>query len=80
MKSVVLFLATFIVGAALALGARTALHKPYAEPVNGAAVAAHDLKSQISNLKSDGSAVVNTVCAMWRTPPFCWIGSLLRFM
>ncbi len=64
MKSFVLFLVTFLVGAALALGARTVLHNPYAEPVNGAAVATRDLQPKISNPKSDGSAVVNTVCAI----------------
>ena len=53
MKSVFLFVATFLVGAALALGIRTALHKPYAQPAAAAAT-----------LKSDGAAVVNTVCAI----------------
>ncbi len=34
MKSVILFLATFLVGAALAFATRTALHQPYAPPGN----------------------------------------------
>jgi hypothetical protein len=56
MKSVLLFLATFILGAALAFATRTALHEPYAKPVA--------LKSEISDLKSDAATVVNTVCAI----------------
>lgn len=35
MKSLVLFLATFLVGAALAFATRTALHDPYAAPAPG---------------------------------------------
>ncbi len=64
MKSLVLFLVAFALGAALSLGARTARHQPYAEPATSAAVVAHDQKSPIPNLKSDGAAVVNTVCAV----------------
>jgi len=85
MKSALLFLATFVLGAALALGARTVRHKPYAEPANGAAVAAPDPKSQISKLKSDGSAVVNTVCAICGMdvdpdiPPATYEGKLVGF-
>ena len=53
MKSLILFLATFLLGAALAFTTRTALHEPYAAPA---------LKSEISNPKSERSAVVNTAC------------------
>jgi hypothetical protein len=53
MKSAVLFLATFLVGAALALGARTVLHKPYAEPTAAAVAPAET-----------AGTVVNSVCAI----------------
>jgi len=75
MKAVILFLATFLIGAVLAFGTRTALHQPYAEPATPTAPAAdshagHDSKSQISNLKSAPAPVpapapapaVNTIC------------------
>ncbi len=56
MKSLVLFLATFLLGAALALATRTALHDPHA---------ASAPQSEISDLKSAASATpVNTVCAI----------------
>lgn len=60
MKSVVLFLATFLAGAALALAARTVMHKPYAEP----AAASSAPRSGSSDLEADAAAVVNTVCAI----------------
>lgn len=69
MKSVLLFLATFLLGAALAFATRTALHEPYAPPAAVPAASAdphagHTLKSEISDPKSDGAAAVNTVCAI----------------
>jgi len=74
MKSILLFLATFLLGAVIAFATRTALHEPYAEPATLTAPAApatdphagHDSKSQISNLKSAPApapgATVNTIC------------------
>lgn len=64
MKSLVLLLATFVLGAALALVARTVLHDPHAAHPTASAT----LKSEISNPKSDGLAVVNTTC------PICGMG------
>ncbi len=62
MTSLILFLATFVLGAVAALATRTVLHEPYAEPAVAAAPApgphaghaapAHDAK------------IVNTVCAI----------------
>lgn len=70
MKALILFLATFAVGAALALVIRAARHQPYAEPASAAPASApaadphagHTHQTQIINHKSDGEAVVNTVC------------------
>ncbi len=72
MKSVILFLATFLAGAALAFATRTALHQPYADPTALAAPAASSapdpaLKSQILDLKSATpvtatTSTVNTIC------------------
>ena len=62
MKSVALFLATFLVGAALALGARTALHKPYAEPAP--ASPADHAGHAIATPPADAKSVVNSVCAI----------------
>lgn len=63
-KPALLFLAAFVVSAFATLLVRTALHAPYAAPL---------LKSEISNLKSDGEAVaaatvVNTLCALCGMP------------
>ncbi|MCS6243375.1 MAG: hypothetical protein H2172_05865 [Opitutus sp.] len=73
MKSVILFLATFLVGAALAFATRTALHDPYAAPAPG------DTKLQIGtpppapkpvvdphagHTATAPAAVVNTICAI----------------
>ena len=66
MKSVVLFLATFLVGAALALAARTVVHKPYAEPAPAPAVPAvdpHAGHTQAAAPAADAKPV-NTVCAI----------------
>jgi hypothetical protein len=52
------FVATFVVGALLALAARTATHSP--EPTPAPPIS--DLKSEISDLKS--RSPVNTVCAI----------------
>ena len=55
MKSLVLFLLTFALGAAIALGTRTVLHEPYATPGN-----AEPLLGD-----SDHSArPVNTICSI----------------
>lgn len=66
MKSVVLFLATFLLGAVLALGARTALHKPYAEPapVVPAPIANPHAGHAAAPAAPTGAKVVNTVCAI----------------
>ena len=56
MKSVVLFFVTFLVGAALALGARTVLHKPYAGPAAASAPAPAPVAP------SADAKPVNTVC------------------
>ena len=61
MKSVFVFLATFLVGAALALGARTVLHKPYAEPAPSPAAPAAD--PHAGHASADAKPV-NTVCAI----------------
>ena len=68
MKSFVLFLVTFLVGAALALGARTALHKPYAEPAPASSVPTasteHSGHAKATSTPADAKSVVNTVCAI----------------
>lgn len=63
MKTVLVFLATFVVGAAIALAVRAARHDPFVAPASGptATVAANPHAGHAS-LKSDGAAVVNTVC------------------
>ena len=65
MKSVFVFLATFLVGAALALAARTALHKPYAEPApSPAAPAVAPAVDPHAGHASADAKPVNTVCAI----------------
>ncbi len=64
MKSVVLFLATFLVGAALAFATRTALHEPYAEPAPTTAPSAPApaVDPHAGHTAAAPSATVNTVC------------------
>lgn len=73
MKSVVLFLVAFLVGAALAFATRTALHQPYAAPAAPAAAPmppaarpAVDPHAGHASTATTPSAtvVVNTVCAI----------------
>jgi hypothetical protein len=73
MKSAILFLATFLLGAALALGARTVLHKPYAvAPGNTApppgtsapAAQAHPVAPAVATTTAADAKPVNTVCAI----------------
>jgi hypothetical protein len=64
MKSLVLFLATFLVGAALALGARTVLHEPYAEPAAAPAPAADPHAGHAATPPAAAAATVNTTCAI----------------
>ena len=70
MKSAVLFLGTFLVGAALALAARTVMHKPYAEPAPApaapaapAAAPTADPHAGHANTPAPTSPV-NTVCSI----------------
>ncbi len=55
MKSTFLFLATFLVGAALAFATRTALHSPYTPPSSPPAS---------TPPAPETAVVVNTVCAI----------------
>lgn len=64
-KSILVFALTFIVGATLALGIRTVLHKPYAEPVSSSVAQPNgsDSATVAPSAAPDGG-VVNTVCAI----------------
>ena len=83
MKSLVLFFATFVLGAALALGTRTALHEPHAGS------AEHQLGPVASppSLSATNTAAtpVNTVCALCgmdvdpSLPPATYQGRLVGF-
>lgn len=66
MKSLALFLATFVVGAGLALGARTILHQPYAAPLPAAQPApGTDPHAGHAQAAAPADAKpVNTVCAV----------------
>lgn len=75
MKSVILFLATFLLGAALALGARIVMHKPYAEPASKtlapppapdphAGHAAAEKQEPAVPAPAADAKPVNTVCAI----------------
>jgi hypothetical protein len=69
MKSVLLFFATFVLGAALAFAVRTALHRPYAAPTAAASHAGHSSAAPADAAPRPGSSasaapVVNTVCAV----------------
>lgn len=65
MKPVILFLATFLLGAALAFATRTALHQPYAAPVSAAtpATAAPDPHAAHTTAVPAPSTV-NTICSI----------------
>jgi hypothetical protein len=62
MKSFGLFLATFLLGAALALGTRTALHVPYAAPADAAVPSASVPVAPALETHSNAAHPVNTVC------------------
>ena len=68
MRHVIIFIACFVVGAAVALIVRTAFHKPYAESIpvaTGIAVAtpvATPAATQALPDPAESVAVVNTIC------------------
>lgn len=63
MKPVLLFLATFLLGAALALATRTALHEPHASPSPAATPAAPAVDPHVGHKAATApAATVNTVC------------------
>ncbi len=64
MKPVILFLATFLVGAVIAFATRTALHEPYAEPAPLVATAAPAVDPHAVHTAPAAvpAATVNTVC------------------
>lgn len=64
MKHALLFLATFVVGALIALAARTATHNPHEH--HAPTPVAAEPKTQNSNLKTGDAAAapVNSVCAI----------------
>ena len=73
MKSVILFIVTFVVGAALALVVRTVRHQPYAEPASAAPAAAsaadphagHNQQAPLAaSPEPKGATTVNSVCAI----------------
>ena len=68
MKSLILFLATFVFGAALALGTRTALHEPYAVPEASTPGASAHLDHGDAPAKpatdAQKESTTNTVCAI----------------
>jgi hypothetical protein len=69
MKPAILFLVTFLVGAALAFATRTALHKPYINPTPQAAPPAAPATPAADPHAGHTSAAapsstVNTVCAI----------------
>lgn len=63
MKSILLFLATFAIGAALALGTRTILHDPHAEPAAPAAEP-HAGHAPTSPPSPADAQPVNSLCAI----------------
>ena len=71
MKPVVLFLVTFLLGAAIALGARIVMHKPYASAPGSTAIApgaaspaAHAHSAAPDSAPAANAKPVNTVCAI----------------
>lgn len=64
MKSIVLFLVTFVVGAALALGVRTVSHDPHATPAPAVATPAADAPHAGHAASAAAANTVNTVCAL----------------
>lgn len=68
MKTLVLFLATFVVGAALALGTRTVLHQPHGaytpSPVAAPVAAPHAGHAHSGVAPLADAKPVNTICAI----------------
>jgi hypothetical protein len=65
MKSVLLFLATFLLGAVIAFATRTALHEPYAAPAPAVTPAAPAADPHAGHTAAAApAATVNTVCAI----------------
>lgn len=72
-KNILLFLFAFIGGAVIALAARSALFKPYAEPSAGAGVSgpvapAVPVSASTAPAASAAAKTVNTVCAICGMP------------
>lgn len=61
MKSLVLFLVTFLVGAALAFGVRAALHDPHALPSEASAKEGASHAGHSTSLNAQ-PATINTLC------------------
>jgi hypothetical protein len=82
MKSLLLFLATFAIGAAIALTTRTALHDPHAEPATAVAPAADPHAGHAAPVTANTVNTTCPICGMEVNPdlkPATYQGKLVGF-